>query len=118
MDNVNKAEFDVLRNMIYVVTFVSLCFLTYSEYAKAKDSHIQSMLEAEYAYDYACSQSSQIIKEAEYSRNVFVSNALYVNCGGLEQGEMDDKGNFIRPLDVEKSYSKPNGGLTVLPTTI
>lgn len=104
MNDRDKQEFDILRNVIIGVTFVSLCFLSYIEWNKVKDSILQSQLEAEYAYDYACSLSSQIVKRAEYGRNVYISKAKWINCGGFES----EGGNFIRPLDVEKKFRESN----------
>jgi hypothetical protein len=110
----DQVEFNLMRNVIYGVTLASLCFLGYIEYNTVRDSMLQSMLEDEYAYDYACSQSSTIIKKAEFSRNAYISNTIWVIC----VDENEERGNFVRPLDVEKSLPNTNpyadGGLSVL----
>lgn len=104
MTDIDQVQFDVLRTLLWAITLGACMSLIYIEYNTVKDSMLQSQLEAEYAYDYACSPSSQIIKKTEFGRNVYVSKTLWVNCGGLEQG----LGNFKRGRDDEKSYPKPN----------
>jgi len=104
MDKIDQEQFDALRGIIYGIALACLLFLGYIEYNTVRDSMLQSMLEDEYAYDYACSQSSQIIKKAEYGENAYISKTVWVIC----EGEIEGLGNFKRPMDVEKSYSKPN----------
>jgi len=104
VNKIDNIQFNSLRIAILVVTLVSLCFLTYNELVTVRDSLLQSQLEAEYAYDYACSPSSQIVKKAEFGRNVYIAKTLWVNCGGFETEE----GNFIRPLDAEKKLCESN----------
>lgn len=97
-------EFNSMRNVIYGVTFICVLFLGYIEYHTVRSSMLQTMLEEEYAYDYACSQSRAIVKKAEYSRNAYVSNTIWFIC----EGDIEDEGNFVRPLDVEKSSPNSN----------
>jgi len=110
MNKIDSLQFNNLRIAILVVTLVSLCFITYIEWNTVRDSILQSQLEAEYAYDYACSPSSQIVKKAEFGRNVYVAKTLWVNCSGYEQG----LGNFIPYVDEQKSSPNTNRGLSVL----
>lgn len=113
-NNNDLQEFNAMRAIIWFFVGVCVAFLLFSEYTEARDSYLQSALEAEYEYDYACSPSSQIVKKTEFGRNVYLSHALYVNCGV----SMEGLGNFMRPSHVEKKYPKPNDGLSVLSTTI
>ena len=104
MNETDQAQFEVLHIAICIIMLVSLCFITYIEWNTVRDSLIQDQQAAEYAYDYACSPSSQIVKRAEIGENVFISKTLWVNCGGLEVGE----GNFVRPSHVEKKLPRVN----------
>lgn len=117
MSNNNDLQaFDNMRTMIWFFAGVCIAFMLFNEYNTVKDSMLQSALEAEYAYDYACSPSSQIIKKTEFGRNVYVSKTLWVYCGGLEQG----LGNFVRPSHVEKKLPNTNsyGADSVLPALL
>ena len=115
----DKAEFDVLRNMIWGLTLGTCMFLIYIEYNTARDSMLQSMLEDEYAYDYACSQSSQIIKRAKHSRNAYISKTLWVICDDEIEGLGNPKRgrDDIKKLSVTNSYAV-DGVLTALPIVI
>ncbi len=110
MTDIDQVQFDVLRTLLWAITLVACMSLIYIEYNTVKDSMLQSQLEAEYAYDYACSPSSQIVKKAEYSQNVYISKTLWVNCSGFDR----DIGNFPPSGDVEKSSPNSNRGLSVL----
>jgi hypothetical protein len=100
----DQVEFNLMRNLIWSIALAACMFLGYTEYNTVRDSMLQSMLEDEYAYDYACSQSSQIVKRAEFSRNAYISKTLWVIC----VDENEERGNFVRPLDVEKKLPKSN----------
>ena len=104
MTDIDQVQFDVLRTLLWAITLVACMSLIYIEYNTVKDSMLQSQLEAEYAYDYACSPSSQIIKKSIVGTNVYYAKTLWVNCEGQNEG----LSNFKRGRDVQKSHPKPN----------